>query len=132
MIVSLIVNYLMIVLLLTVSIALYVRSVSLNRSVKEHEKKIHFLEQETQALLHADILFGKGLKELSQLIAQLDDRQEMIENQRNNDSAYQHALRILQMGGGVEDIIQDCHLSQAEADLLANIHAYHTVNNSTP
>ena len=128
MIATLIINCLLLMILTIVAIELYMRVRSLNRQSEIQEKRLQLIEKESQALLHADIIFGKSLSELDNLLKQIDNRQEMLENQRNNDSAYQHALRILQMGGGVEEIIEDCNLSQAEADLLANIHAYHTVN----
>jgi hypothetical protein len=49
-----------------------------------------------------------------------------LENKRDNDGGYRHALRILEMGGNRDEIVESCHLSLAEADLLMNLQAYRT------
>jgi hypothetical protein len=36
---------------------------------------------------------------------------------------YNHALTMLQRGAGAQELVTECHLSEAEADLLSLIHA---------
>lgn len=80
--------------------------------------------RDNAALVTADLVFAKQLKEMSKQLTGMDNQLQGLANKRDNDGGYQHALRILQMGGDREEIINSCHLSAAEADLLINLHAY--------
>lgn len=76
------------------------------------------------ALVTADLVFARQLKEITKQLTGMDNQLQGLANKRENDGGYQHALRILQMGGDRNEIISSCHLSPAEADLLMNLHAY--------
>lgn len=76
------------------------------------------------ALVRADLIFASQLQDINRQLTGMDNQVQGLANQRDNDGGYQHALRILQMGGDREEIISSCHLSAAEADLLMNLHAY--------
>ena len=97
------------------------------------QEKLHALEQlaaqivkDHPVLIHADLLFSKQLKEINAQLVSMDTQIQNLENKRENDGGYRHALRILEMGGDRDEIIASCHLSPAEADLLMNLQAYRT------
>ncbi|KTC68000.1 hypothetical protein Lbir_2602 [Legionella birminghamensis] len=96
---------------------LFIRLEQLSKSVERYHS-------EQTALVNADLVFAKQLAELNRQLGSIESQVQKIENKRNNDGGYQHALRILQMGGDKEEIIDNCHLSNAEAELLMNLHAY--------
>lgn len=75
-------------------------------------------------LINADLLFAKQLREINAQLISMDNQLQCLENKRDNDGGYQHALKILEMGGDKDEIIHSCHLSMAEADLLINLNAY--------
>lgn len=75
-------------------------------------------------LVKADLVFAKHLREINTQLVSMDNQLQDLENVRENDGGYQHALRILEMGGSREEIIENCHLSNAEAELLMNLQAY--------
>lgn len=83
-------------------------------------------------LVNADLVFAKQLTEINRQFVSMDNQLQALENKRDNDGSYQHALRILEMGGDKEEIIGSCHLSNAEAELLMNLNAYRTVIKKTP
>lgn len=83
-------------------------------------------------LVNADLMFAKQLNEINRQFVSMDNQLQALENKRDNDGSYQHALRILEMGGDKEEIITSCHLSNAEAELLMNLNAYRTVIKKTP
>ena len=83
-------------------------------------------ELEKQTLLNADLRFNEQLKEIHEQILSLDKQIQANNNIRDNDGGYQHALKILSMGGTKEEIMSSCHLSNAEAELLMNLDAYRT------
>lgn len=95
------------------------------------QEKIASIEQVTGQiiqdhpfLVHADLIVSKQLKEINNQLVSMDTQLQGLENKRDNDGGYQHALRILEMGGDREEIINSCHLSNAEAELLMNLQAY--------
>ena len=101
-------------------------------------KQIHALEEQYLSLkqvteqvakdhpvlINADLLFAKQLREINSQLISVDNQLQGLENKRDNDGGYQHALRILEMGGNKEEIIDSCHLSYAEAEFLMNLQAY--------
>lgn len=79
-----------------------------------------------KGMLKADIQFSQQLQALDKQLLSLSVQLQQLENKRDNDGGYHHALRILEMGGTRDEIIEGCHLSNAQADLLMNLHAYRT------
>lgn len=90
----------------------------------------HQLEQ--SALVNADLVFSKQLNDINKQLVSMDNQLQALETKRGNDGGYQHALRILEMGGNKEEIINNCHLSNAEAELLMNLHAYRAAIKVSP
>ena len=88
------------------------------------EKRADQIEKDHPVLIHADLLFAKQLKEITAQLVSMDNQLQGLENKRDNDGGYQHALRILEMGGNRDEIVESCHLSPAEAELLMNLQAY--------
>lgn len=124
-----------IILFLNVIIFLILGNYLLNqrKDVIKLQDKINSLEKLTvqivkdhPMLINADLLFAKQLNEINQQLISMDNQLQELENTRHNDGSYQHALRILEMGGTREEIVNNCHLSNAEADLLMNLQAYRT------
>lgn len=124
-----------IILFLNVIIFLILGNYLLNqrKDVIKLQDKINSLEKLTvqivkdhPMLINADLLFAKQLNEINQQLISMDNQLQELENTRHHDGGYQHALRILEMGGTREEIVNNCHLSNAEADLLMNLQAYRT------
>lgn len=95
------------------------------------KKQLHLLQQSIQQiikdhpiLIHADLVFARQMREITHQLISMDNQLQSLENKRDNDGGYQHALRILEMGGNREEIIDSCHLSSAEAELMMNLQAY--------
>lgn len=81
-------------------------------------------------LINADLHFAKHLKEINNQLISMDNQLQDLEHKRDNDGGYQHALRILEMGGNRDEIVNSCHLSNAEAELLMNLQAYRSAMKS--
>lgn len=88
------------------------------------EKTVSQIAKDHPVLIHADLLFSRQLRELNSQFVSMDNQLQELENKRDNDGGYQHALRILEMGGDRDEIMSSCHLSNAEAELLMNLQAY--------
>ncbi|KTD59001.1 DUF2802 domain-containing protein [Legionella shakespearei] len=94
-------------------------------------KLIEEITRDHPTLVNADLLFSRQLKEINSQLISMDNQLQNLENKRDNDGGYQHALRILEMGGNQEEIINSCHLSNAEAELLMNLQAYRSAMKAT-
>lgn len=104
----------------------------LKKQVQDVMKELKQLQRSHTVLVNADLGFAKQAAEITRQLVSMDNQLQSLENIRDNDGGYQHALRILEMGGGKEEIINSCHLSNAEAELLMNLNAYRTVIRSNP
>lgn len=80
--------------------------------------------KEQNILVNADLSFSKQMSELNRHLISLENELQGVATKRDNDGGYQHALRILAMGGDKTEIMENCHLSNAEAELLMNLNAY--------
>jgi|GEM_PF-2572994 len=105
--------------------------IALNKQLKTVAKSQEQHKNEQSALVHADLIFAKQLTEINRQLVSMDNQLQSLGNKRDNDGGYQHALRILQMGGDKEEIMKSCHLSNAEAELLINLNAYSAVMKTT-
>ncbi|MBL7479027.1 DUF2802 domain-containing protein [Legionella bononiensis] len=105
--------------------------VSLKEKIGILEKTSEQISRDHPVLINADLLFSKQLKEINEQLISMDNQLQNLENIRDNDGGYQHALRILEMGGNQEEIVNSCHLSNAEAELLMNLQAYRAAIRAT-
>lgn len=94
------------------------------KQIQQLKKVIEHYQLEQSALVNADLVFARQLQEINRQISSVDSQLQMLENKRENDGGYQHAFRILEMGGDKAEIMSSCHLSSAEAELLMNLNAY--------
>ncbi|TAL62384.1 MAG: DUF2802 domain-containing protein [Legionella sp.] len=95
-----------------------------NERIQNLEQTVSELTREHSPLINADLVLARQLREINMQMNSMDNQLQDIANTRSNDGGYQHALGILEMGGSKEEIINSCHLSNAEAELLVNLHAY--------
>jgi hypothetical protein len=93
-------------------------------------KSIEQIIKDHPVLISADLRFAKQLREINSQLVSMDNQLQDLENKRDNDGGYQHALRILEMGGNKDEIVESCHLSNAEAELLMNLQAYRSAMKS--
>lgn len=96
----------------------------LKRKLEKFEQQLSHLQNEKESFIKADLVFVKQLQEINHQLISMDNQLQGLTVQRDNDGGYQHALRILDMGGNKEEIMNSCHLSSAEAELLMNLNAY--------
>ena len=100
------------------------QAAALQEQLTSVEKMVLEVKKDHPILVNADLLFAKQLHEINKQLISMDNQLQELENKRDNDGGYQHALRILEMGGNRDEIVNSCHLSNAEAELLMNLQAY--------
>jgi hypothetical protein len=102
----------------------YNQLISLKNQLDALEQSTNEIVKDHPVLIHADLVFAEQIRDITRQLVSMDNQLQGLENKRDNDGGYQHALRILEMGGDRNEIVESCHLSNAEAELLMNLQAY--------
>lgn len=59
---------------------------------------------------------------LASELEQLSEHQQKIQLADPESKLYSRAMKMVQLGAGLEEIMQECELPRAEAELLLNLH----------
>lgn len=82
---------------------------------QDYNKKHSVLDVFEQASLG----LGKRLVELEQQVQAINDRISRIEiHGQDGNASYPQAVKLIELGAGVEEIAQSCGISKIEAELL--------------
>ncbi len=81
------------------------------------------LMQDVQSLGNVTVDIGEQVNHISRQIHHLDSRQDEIDLRDQTEKPIQQAIALVERGADIEEIIQNCHLSHAEAELLLRIHS---------
>lgn len=100
------------------------QSRDLTKRIDTLESALQPIMQAQKAMMSADVDIEHQIQEIFKQVISMDKQIQALENIRANDGGYQHALHILQMGGTKDEIVNSCHLTNAEAELLMNLQAY--------
>lgn len=127
------------VLIIGLAIALYLRQRRGQQQLKLLEKQLLTLTSKTEqnSLLSHEIkelrsgIIGVGqrvlnfeseLTEQQQQLQHLTDKQQSLELADPEAKIYSRAMKMVELGAGLEEIIQECELPRAEAELLLRLH----------
>jgi small-conductance mechanosensitive channel len=127
--------YLLTSLCLIMCLGLYLLWFSSKRTVKAQKDQLAQLTQQqlhlqsqlkqVQESLHemrsGSIGMGARLKELITEVQQICDRQEDIVNLDPASRMYGKAAKLVSDGASVEELMEECELPRAEAELLFNM-----------
>ena len=83
--------------------------------VKRLEREFAELRRGSQALI-------KLVRDLKEELEQLGQRQQQFEFQDPDAKLYNRAVKLLEQGAGLDEIMEACELPRAEAELLMRIH----------
>lgn len=96
------------------------------------QKHTHQLQQVTKQLvisrseikeMRAAVLgLGKKVNALQSKTTEVSEKQEEMELFEPDSKLYSRAVKMVELGASVEEIMQDCELPQAEAELLVSLH----------
>lgn len=71
---------------------------------------------------HRVISMESNLSEQQQLLQQLMDKQQSLELADPEAKIYSRAMKMVELGADIDEIIRECELPRAEAELLMNLH----------
>ena len=92
----------------------------------EHHQLFAQIEEKYQPQLVENEQVTKQLdartKNLQSKITQLEEAIEKLKHEQPEDKLYRRALKMVELGADIEEIIAECDLPRAEAQLLFDIH----------
>ncbi len=91
---------------------------SITLSERNMNDLVDNLAEQVQGMSKSSIGVGKKVLELEKHIAQLESK---IEEMQKNDPAkvsYSEAARLVELGAGIEDLMNTCGISRPEAELV--------------
>ena len=94
----------------------------LRERLDRQEERTTGLQAELGALCKASMGAGERLVQLTNQIRRLDERQERTELQTLSDRSFERAIQLVQEGGTIEELMEQCGLTRGEAELLVTVH----------
>lgn len=100
----------------------YTRTASLRAKLARNEDILHSLQADLNAVCSGALGLGEHLAHLEQRAHQMSQRQEKIEMEAPSSQSYRHAMKLVDKGANLEEVIADCGLARGEAELVALAH----------
>lgn len=94
----------------------------LNEKLRLIESEMNRIRQEHRGLSGSTIGLGQKISALENSIDRVNDIQEQTVHRDPEFSSYTHAIKMVEMGATHDDLVKDCGLSKAEADLVLSLH----------
>lgn len=90
--------------------------------VKEGDRQRDGFKREMQELRSGTIGMGRRVIELEKRLHQQSERIEESTQQDPQAKLYTRAMKMVALGAGVDELIKECELPKAEAELLIRLH----------
>ncbi len=84
--------------------------------------RIQTLQNQLSALCEGATGTDDRILRFEQTLAKIRDHQHSIDLSANSQPAYDHAIRLARKGAGIEQLIDNCNLSDEEAHLINRLH----------
>jgi hypothetical protein len=79
-------------------------------------------QQEIHEVRSGSIGVGEKVKALMRLIKQTEAKQELLATQDPQSRLYNQAAKLVASGCSIEDVMRECDMPKAEAELVFNLH----------
>jgi hypothetical protein len=94
----------------------------LKEEVARESGRVGTLERDLQALCAGVRGWGDAVVRLEGRVHRVSERQDELALREPDQGVYLQAIRLVQQGAGVEDLVASCALPQSEAELLYALH----------
>ncbi|AWL11301.1 hypothetical protein HMF8227_00805 [Saliniradius amylolyticus] len=93
-------------------------------SEKQHQqaKRLTEVDAQLHELRTGSIGVGDRVKQLTVQLEELKQQQRELAEMEPESKLYSKAVKLFQNGAGIEEVMQECELPRAEAELLFNLH----------
>ncbi|MFT7185223.1 MAG: hypothetical protein ACI84K_000598 [Pseudohongiellaceae bacterium] len=97
-------------------------TLAIKRSISKTEKNItdmvDGLSKEVQVISHGTMGVGRKVLSMEKKIEELETTIEEIQKNDPSKVSYSEAARLVELGAGVEDLMNSCGISRPEAELV--------------
>lgn len=92
---------------------------------KEQQRQIGNLKTELHELRCGALGVGTRVEQVEGKLAEAIERQDELQSQHQDPQSrlYSHAMKLVERGAGVDEIVRECDLPRAEAELLVSLHS---------
>ncbi|MBW8185187.1 DUF2802 domain-containing protein [Shewanella nanhaiensis] len=90
--------------------------------VKESDRQRESVKRELQELRSGTIGVGRRMLELEKRASQHDARLDEANQQDPQAKLYTRAMKMVDLGAGIEELVHECEIPKAEAELLIRLH----------
>ena len=90
--------------------------------VKESDRQRETVKRELQELRSGTIGVGRRMQELEKKASLQDARLDEAKHQDPQAKLYTRAMKMVDLGAGVEELIHECEIPKAEAELIIRLH----------
>ena len=115
-----------IIIAITLSIAIFIASVTAYRLFKLNKlqsQKIAGLQTQLSALCAGAMGTDTRILKFEQTLSTLKEQNNTLAlATTSSPQSYEHAIRLARKGAGVEQLIDNCNLSSEEAHLISRLH----------
>ncbi len=95
---------------------------SLKRYSSKLFSRLTGVMKDMQSMSNATYGIGKQISHINDQVKTIDARQDEIDIRDQGEKPIQQAIALLEKGSSIEEVMQSCHLSRGEAELLFRIH----------
>jgi hypothetical protein len=107
---------------LSVGFHLYKCHQKLQEEISVDRNKLLQLENDLSALCIASVGEGEHVGRLEKQMRSISDRQDALDLRVSTEQPYDRASQLAQDGASVDDIVNSCGLTRAEAELVIMLH----------
>ena len=97
---------------------------SLRKQNRKQQQALAAVKNDLRALTTAAVSVGERLLEVERRQRRLAERQEQVDIYESANQPYDHAIRMVEKGASVEQLVEVCGLSTNEAELLHMMHRF--------
>lgn len=90
----------------------------------EQQRQISAVKNEIHELRCGTLGVGSRVQDVEGKLAQTIERQDELAKVNHDPQAklYGHAMKMVELGASVDDLIAECDLARGEAELLVSLH----------
>ena len=90
------------------------------KNLQDEQQK---LQKQFVEFRSGSINMGQKVAEMTQLSQHFDDRLNELENTDVDSRLYSRANKLVQLGAGINELMEECELPKAEAELMMSLQA---------
>ncbi|MCG8381569.1 MAG: DUF2802 domain-containing protein [Gammaproteobacteria bacterium] len=99
------------------------QSQTMASQARQQREEIDGLRSQIEVIGSGSVGMGKRLDKLGRDLSWLQEQVQQLSMSREAQVSYDSAIRLAENGAGVEGLMQNCQMTEAEAELVLKMHA---------